>query len=67
MDFLSYVLSGGNSEVRMGDGMRGWIVLMDDLVGNIVVIGALAALFVGYTVYANRQGRPVTVGNKKVN
>lgn len=35
--------------------------------GNIVVLGALAAAFVGYTVYTARQGRPVTAGNKKIN
>ena len=42
------------------------MMLIIDL-DNIVVIGALAAAFVGYTVFQARQGRPVTVGNKKVN
>ncbi|TVY85075.1 hypothetical protein LSUE1_G000795 [Lachnellula suecica] len=40
--------------------------LVKFLLSNIVVIGVLAAGFVGYTVYQQRQGRAVTTG-KKVN
>lgn len=56
----------GGKERQMGRNVFGrlcWFVIL----GNIVVIGALAVLFVGYTTYQSRQGRPVTVGNKKVN
>ncbi|MCJ1405572.1 hypothetical protein MMC11_008800 [Xylographa trunciseda] len=34
--------------------------LVGFLLGNIVIIGVLAAAFVGYTVYQQRQGRSVS-------
>jgi phage-related protein len=37
------------------------------LLGNIVIIGAIAGAFGIYVIYQQRQGKPVTVGNKKIN
>lgn len=35
--------------------------------GNIVIIGAIVGAFGIYVIYQQRQGKPVTVGNKKIN
>jgi hypothetical protein len=35
--------------------------------GNIVVIGIIAGGIYGYLQYQGRQGRPASVGNKKLN
>jgi len=39
--------------------------LIGFILSNIVVIGILAAAFVGYTAYLNRQGKTVTTTKKK--
>ena len=41
--------------------------MLIDVVGNLVVILLIGAVFFGYTQYQARQGKAVHVGNKKVN
>ena len=36
-------------------------------IGNILVLGVLAAAFVGFLQYQRKQGNTVQVGNKKLN
>ncbi len=40
-------------------------VILMCVIGNIVIIGILAAAFVGYTVYQQQQGRSVSGGKKR--
>ncbi|KAH3914786.1 hypothetical protein HBI56_019690 [Parastagonospora nodorum] len=37
------------------------------LVGNVIMLAVLAAAFFGFLQYQRSQGRPVQVGNKKLN
>lgn len=41
--------------------------LIGFVLGNIFIIGTIAAVFFAYVLYQQRQGKPVTVGNKKIN
>ena len=41
--------------------------LVSFLVGNVIMLAVLAAAFFGFLQYQRSQGRPVQVGNKKLN
>ncbi|RMZ67608.1 hypothetical protein GMOD_00001558 [Pyrenophora seminiperda CCB06] len=41
--------------------------LVSFLVGNVIMLGVVAALVFGFLQYQRSQGRQVTVGGKKVN
>jgi phage-related protein len=63
-------LAGGIVSFLVGELQTDCLTLFshaDNLLGNVIMLAVLAAAFFGFLQYQRSQGRPVKVGNKKLN
>jgi hypothetical protein len=62
---VSFVL--GKSQQQRARILHACATVADNITGNVLMLGVVAAAVFGFLQYQRSQGRQVTVGNKKLN
>ncbi|CAN9181609.1 unnamed protein product [Alternaria alternata] len=66
-EIIGLVVNFFRGLVDLAGGIVSFILDIDHAIGNVLMLGVVAAAVFGFLQYQRSQGRQVTVGNKKLN